>query len=119
MSLNFQCGLFINLVTMECGNPSKVAQNPFAALFPSVEEAEEYSKKHEESIVQTHNVDTLMQTQPIRVSIKEIHSDTTIESECSDMQTSKNDEKDRAWMMNDLLQRMFLITVDDGKLFIC
>lgn len=92
-----------------------MAQNPFAALFPSVEEAEEYSKKHEESIVQTHNVDTLMQTQPIRVSIKEIHSDTTIESECSDMQTSKNDEKDRAWMMNDLLQRMFLITVDDDR----
>ena len=103
---------------MEDRNTSQVGQNPFAALFPSVEKAEEYRKQHEDSVMQTvdqHQSDTVMQTQPITLSLKDVgNSDSTIESEHADIE-ALNDEKDRVWIVNDFLQRVFLITVDNGN----
>ena len=102
---------------MEDRNSSQLAQNPFAALFPSAEKAEEYSKQHDGSVTSlqsVQNADTVMQTQPITVSMKEIHDDSlSNESERVDM--GELNEMDRAWMLNDLLQRVFLITVDNGN----
>lgn len=105
---------------MEDRNSSQLAQNPFAALFPSAEKAEEYRKQQDGSVTSlqsVENADTVMQTQPITVSMKEIHDDSlSNESERVDME--EFDEMDRAWTLNDLLQRVFLITVDNGNIFV-
>ena len=94
---------------MEDRHSSQVAQNPFAALFPSVEKAEEYRKQHNESELKGDMVTT--HTQSITVSLKEVR-----ESESGHTEVEKiNDEKERVWMVNDMLQRVFLITVDEGK----
>ena len=89
-----------NHMVMEDRQSSQVSQNPFAALFPSVEKAEEYSTTH---------------TQSITVSLKDArNSDSKTGSELSEVE-KLNDEKDRMWMVNDMLQRVFLITVDEGN----
>ena len=105
---------------MEDRSSSQISQNPFAALFPSVEKAEEFRKQHEDSLttaktVDKHRPDTVMQSQPITVSLKDVQdNNATNESEHGDPE-ALNDEKDKVWMVNDLLQRVFLITVDNGK----
>ena len=110
------------LAIMEDRNLSQVAQNPFAGLFPSAEKAEEYRKQHDSSVaslqsVEKHNADTVMQTQPITVSMKEIRDD-NLSNESEHVDVEELNEKDRAWMLNDLLQRVFLITVDNGNIFV-
>ena len=105
---------------MEDRNLSEVAQNPFAALFPSVEKAEKYRKQHGDAVttlqtVDQHNADTVMQTQPLSVLLKDVQGiDSKNETEHGVVETLNN-EKDRAWLVNDLLQRVFLITVDNGN----
>ena len=105
---------------MEDRSVAQVNQNPFAALFPSIEKAEEYRKQHEDSVTavqtdQDREADRVMQTQPITVSMKGIRDD-NIKSESAQVNIEGfNDEEDRAWILNDLLQRVFLITVDNGK----
>ena len=90
---------------MEDRQASQVSQNPFAALFPSVEKAEEYSTTH---------------TQSITVSLKDARNSDSKTGSGLDEVEKLNDEKDRMWMVNDLLQRVFLITVDEGNnLYIC
>ncbi|XP_020626137.1 ubiquitin conjugation factor E4 A-like [Orbicella faveolata] len=85
---------------MEDRHSSQVSQNPFVALFPSVEKAEEYSTTH---------------TQSITVSLKDAgNSDSKTGSGHAEVETL-NDEKDRMWMVNDMLQRVFLITVDEDS----
>lgn len=87
-------------MVMEDRQSSQVSQNPFAALFPSVEKAEEYSTTH---------------TQSITVSLKDAtNSDSKTGSGLSEVE-KLNDEKDRMCMVNDMLQRVFLITVDEGN----
>lgn len=105
---------------MEDRSVAQVNQNPFAALFPSIEKAEEYRKQHEDSVTavqtdQDREADRVMQTQPITVSMKGIHDD-NIKSESAQVNIEGfNDEEDRAWILNDLLQRVFLITVDNDR----
>ncbi|KAK2560531.1 hypothetical protein P5673_016892 [Acropora cervicornis] len=52
-------------------------QNPFAALFPSLEKAEDYRKQHEFSatLVQTDHKhgDTVMEAEAVKLSMKKIH----------------------------------------------
>ena len=98
-------------------NPSEVAQNPFAALFPSVEKAEEYRKQHGEVIaVHSPKENTVSKIQPISVLLRDVQE---IESKNEAGHTTTADividEKERAWILNDLLQRVFLITVDNGN----
>ena len=86
---------------MEDRHSLHVAQNPFAALFPSVEKAEEY-RKH------------TTQTSAINVSVKGIiENDSKPKAETE----VKITEGERAWIVNDMLQRVFLITVDNGNIF--
>lgn len=100
---------------MEDRHSSQVAQNPFAALFPSVEKAEEYRKQHNESDLK-RDLPVTTHTQSITVSLKEAReNDPKSESEHTEVEKI-NDEKDRVWMVNDMLQRVFLITVDEGNL---
>ena len=95
----------LNHIVMEDRQSSQVSQNPFAALFPSVEKAEEYSTTH---------------TQSITVSLKDARNSDSKTGSGLDEVEKLNDEKDRMWMVNDLLQRVFLITVDEGNnLYIC
>ena len=99
---------------MEDRHSSQVAQNPFAALFPSIEKAEEYRKQHGESELKGD----IVTTQSITVSLKEVQgNDSKSESACVEMEIII-DEKDRLWMVNDMLQRVFLITVDEGNLLL-
>lgn len=98
-------------------NPSEVAQNPFAALFPSVEKAEEYRKQHGEVIaVHSPKENTVSKIQPISVLLRDVQE---IESKNEAGHTTTADividEKERAWILNDLLQRVFLITVDNDS----
>ena len=90
----------LNHIVMEDRQSSQVSQNPFAALFPSVEKAEEYSTTH---------------TQSITVSLKDARNSDSKTGSGLDEVEKLNVEKDRIWMVNDLLQRVFLITVDEGN----
>ena len=102
---------------MEDRPSSQVAQNPFSALFPSVEKAEEYRKQRGDAGLKGDIVNT--QIQSITVSMKEVSRDNDSKAESGRAEVEKiTDEKDRVWMVNDLLQRVFLITVDDGNLLI-
>jgi len=85
---------------MEDRHSSQVSQNPFAALFPSVEKAEEYSTTH---------------TQSITVSLKDARNSDSKTTPGHAEVEKLNDEKDMMWMVNDMLQRVFLITVDEGN----
>ena len=101
---------------MENRNLSQIAQNPFAALFPSVEKAEEYRKHHNESYLKGDMVST--HTQSITVSLKEARESSS-KSDSGHAEVEKiNDNKEGVWMVNDMLQRVFLITVDNGNLLI-
>lgn len=112
--------IYLLQTIMEDRNLSEVAQNPFAALFPSVEKAEKYRKQHGDAVttlqtVDQHNADTVMQTQPLSVLLKDVQGiDSKNETEHGVVETLNN-EKDRAWLVNDLLQRVFLITVDNDS----
>lgn len=94
-------------------------QNPFAALFPSLEKAEDYRKQHEFSttLVQTdhkHEEDKLIETQAVKLSVKKIHYDGKRNASAQASVDVVMDEEEKAWILNDFLQRVFLITVDNG-----
>ena len=101
---------------MENRNSSEVAQNPFAALFPSVEEAEEYTRQHGEVItVHSPKADTVTKVEPISVLLRDVQDIGSGKETEHSVTEPLIDEKERAWMLNDLLQRVFLITVDNGN----
>ncbi|KAJ7373176.1 hypothetical protein OS493_014324 [Desmophyllum pertusum] len=84
----------------------------FQLSFPSVEKAEEYRKQRGDSGIKGDIVNT--QIQSITVSMKEVSRDNDSKAESGLAEVEKiTDEKDRVWMVNGLLQRVFLITVDD------
>ena len=94
-------------------------QNPFAALFPSLEKAEDYRKQHEFSatLVQTdhkHEGDTVMEAETVKLSMKKIHGDSKRNASAQAIVDTVSDEEEKAWILNDFLQRVFLITVDNG-----
>lgn len=98
---------------MEDRHSSQVTQNPFAALFPSVEKAEEYRKQHNDPEIKDDLVTT--HTQSITVSLKDVsNNDSKTGSGHAEVE-KLNDEKDRIWMVNNMIQRVFLITVDEGN----
>ena len=105
---------------MEDKSTKQANQNPFAALFPSAEKAEEYRKQHEVSVtsVQTDHKreeDKVMEAQAIKLYVKEIHDACKRNASGQAIVEAVNDEEEKAWILNDLLQRVFLITVDNGK----
>ena len=75
-------------------------QNPFAALFRSVEEAEEF-RKHSSK------------TSAPNVSAKGIIDNDSKPNTKNDAQIN---EEEKAWIVNDMFQRVFLITVNNGKI---
>ena len=75
-------------------------QNPFAALFRSVEEAEEF-RKHSSK------------TSAPNVSAKGIIDNDSKSNTKNDTQIN---EEEKAWIVNDMFQRVFLITVNNGKI---
>lgn len=74
----------------------QVAQNPFAALFPSVEKAEEFRQN----------------TSALNVSAKGIIDKDSKPNSKNEVQIN---EEERTWIVNDTLQRVFLITINNDS----
>lgn len=74
----------------------QVAQNPFAALFPSVEKAEEFRQN----------------ASALNVSAKGIIDNDSKPNSINEVQIN---EEERTWIVNDTLQRVFLITINNDS----
>ena len=104
-----------------------VATNPFSALFPSEEQAEEYRRQHNKPVSDNQGDKGLTvqrvtcQTNPCTFSLKHGNIDFVSESSgLADRTTHTTKQKNETTvsdpqMVNDLLQRVFLITVDPGR----
>ena len=88
---------------------SNLASNPFAALFPSVEKAEEYSREQRRKSQKVGESHVSSQGSSVTISLKNEDAVPQI------IEGHQRGDEETARVVNDLLQRVFLITVDDGK----
>ena len=86
-----------------CSN--SLSSNPFAALFPSLQRAFEF---RQEQLQQGAFTEGSTAETPITLSLKDRHSPETDVHEAADR------EHELPQMINDVLQRVFLIAVNAG-----
>ena len=88
---------------------SNLTSNPFAALFPSVEKAEEYSREQTRKSQKVGESHVSSQGSSVTISLKNEDAVPQI------IEGHEKSDEETARVVNDLLQRVFLIAVDNGK----